>query len=113
EEFRERVRRRILSLRDTGISNPPMEQRWLRLDGSPGRGEGGSGRVPWEGGYANQVILRDIAARKEAEERQRFLLHELNHRVKNTLTTVQSLASQTLRNAPSLQEFRRTLINRP
>src|SRR5215203_1389721 len=112
EEFRERVRRRILSLRDTGISNPPMEQRWLRLDGSPVEVEVVSARVPWEGGHANQVILRDIAARKEAEERQRFLLHELNHRVKNTLTTVQSLASQTLRNAPSLKEFGQKFMDR-
>ena len=112
EEFRKRVRRRILSLRDTGISNPPMEQRWLRLDGSPVEVEVVSARVPWEGGYANQVILRDIAARKEAEERQRFLLHELNHRVKNTLTTVQSLASQTLRNAPSLKEFGQKFMDR-
>ena len=30
-----------------------------------------------------------------------LLIHELNHRVKNTLATVQSIAFQTLRNAPS------------
>jgi PAS domain S-box-containing protein len=105
EEFRDAVRRRIASLRDTGGPNPPMEQRWLRLDGTPVEVEVVSARVPWEGGFANQVILRDIAARKAAEERQRFLLHELNHRVKNTLTTVQSLAAQTLRHAASPEDF--------
>jgi signal transduction histidine kinase/CheY-like chemotaxis protein len=41
----------------------------------------------------------DVTARKEAEERQRLLLDELNHRVKNTLAAVQSIASQTLRGA--------------
>jgi two-component sensor histidine kinase len=38
------------------------------------------------------------AALKEKD----LLIGELNHRVKNTLTTVQSIASQTLRNASSL-----------
>ena len=37
----------------------------------------------------------------EAENRQRILLDELNHRVKNTLATVQSIAKQTLRNSES------------
>jgi PAS domain S-box-containing protein len=106
EEFREEVRRRIASLREPGAPpNRPMEQRWRRLDGSFVEVEVVSARVPWEGGNANQVILRDIAARKAAEERQDLLLHELNHRVKNTLATVQSLASQTLRNAGSLKDF--------
>ena len=34
---------------------------------------------------------------READARQNLLMHELNHRVKNTLATVQSLAWQTLR----------------
>jgi PAS domain S-box-containing protein len=42
-------------------------------------------------------ILRDITDRKRAEEQQRLLLHELNHRVKNTLTVVQGLAHQTFK----------------
>ncbi len=33
-------------------------------------------------------------------ERQRLLLNELNHRVKNTLATVQAIVSQTLRSTP-------------
>lgn len=35
----------------------------------------------------------------KAQRRQRLLLDELNHRVKNTLATVQSIAAQTFRNA--------------
>jgi two-component sensor histidine kinase/PAS domain-containing protein len=42
-------------------------------------------------------MLVDISERKRAEEKQQKLLNELNHRVKNTLATVQSLARQTLR----------------
>jgi PAS domain S-box-containing protein len=39
----------------------------------------------------------DITELKRAEERLRLLVHELNHRVKNTLATVQAIASLTLR----------------
>lgn len=50
-------------------------------------------------------MLVDITDRKQAENRQRVLIDELNHRVKNTLATVQSLASQTARHAESLPDF--------
>lgn len=43
------------------------------------------------------IEVRNISEEKLAEERQRLLLNELNHRVKNTLATVQSLAWQTFR----------------
>jgi PAS domain S-box-containing protein len=42
-------------------------------------------------------IARDVTDRREAEERQKALVDELNHRVKNTLATVQALAAQTIR----------------
>jgi PAS domain S-box-containing protein len=51
-------------------------------------------------------IIEDISERKAAEagrlayeEHLKLLVNELNHRVKNTLTTVQSMAAQTLRGA--------------
>jgi len=44
-----------------------------------------------------QAAQREIAERTRAEEHQRLLINELNHRVKNTLATVQSLAAQTRR----------------
>ena len=50
-----------------------------------------------DGGVA--VSLRDITERKQAERQQRLLVHELNHRVKNALATVQAIATQSLRNA--------------
>lgn len=48
----------------------------------------------------------DITARKQMEEHRTLLINELNHRVKNTLATVQSFASQTLRNAKSMADAR-------
>ena len=47
----------------------------------------------------------DISEAKAGEIRQRVLLRELNHRVKNTLATVQALASQTVRHAREPGEF--------
>jgi two-component sensor histidine kinase len=43
------------------------------------------------------VIFNDITERKRHEQHQRLLLNELNHRVKNTLVTVQSMAMQSFR----------------
>ena len=57
---------------------------------------------------ALQGVMLDITARKTAEEQQQVLMHELTHRVKNTLAMVQAIANQTLRNAPSLQDGRET-----
>ena len=50
--------------------------------------------------------MQDISERKAAEQRQKLLMDELNHRVKNTLATVQSLASQTARSAHTPAAFR-------
>lgn len=50
-------------------------------------------------------VARDITERKRAEEMQRLLMGELNHRVKNTLATVQSIANQMARSIRSPSEF--------
>ncbi|WP_247279945.1 MULTISPECIES: HWE histidine kinase domain-containing protein [unclassified Bradyrhizobium] len=57
-------------------------------------------------------MLVDISERKQAENAQKVLIDELNHHVKNTLATVQSLASQTARHATDLQEFLPTFTGR-
>ena len=41
------------------------------------------------------ILFSDITERRRHEEQQQFLLSELNHRVKNTLVTVTSIANQT------------------
>ena len=50
-------------------------------------------------------VVLDITDIKEAEQRQRLLFDELNHRVKNTLAIVQALALQTLQTRPQPDEF--------
>jgi len=57
------------------------------------------------------AIVEDISERKASEaaaraheEHLKLLINELNHRVKNTLTTVQSMAVQTLRGAVDPEE---------
>ncbi|MBV1799863.1 PAS domain-containing protein [Siccirubricoccus sp. G192] len=82
------------------------QQLWLRVLGFPMRDAGG--RVVRIGGFA-----RDATQRKAAEQRQRLLIGELNHRVKNTLATVLSLARQTARRgrgAEFLEDFQARLM---
>jgi two-component sensor histidine kinase len=57
-------------------------------------------------------VMADMVELKEHEKRQRFLLDELNHRVKNTLASVQSIAAQTMKNAASVEDFRDTFVPR-
>lgn len=51
-------------------------------------------------------ILRDRTEGKRAQEHRNLLMAELNHRVKNTLASIQSIATQTIRNSISLDEFK-------
>ncbi|GAA0867681.1 hypothetical protein GCM10009116_01460 [Brevundimonas basaltis] len=53
-------------------------------------------------------MLVDISDRKAAEARQKVMIDELNHRVKNSLATVQSLALQTVQHADGLEDFATT-----
>jgi PAS domain S-box-containing protein len=48
----------------------------------------------------------DITERKRAEEHQKLLVGELNHRVKNTLAIVQALAQQSFRDGRSVEACR-------
>lgn len=48
----------------------------------------------------HEAAQREIEHRKRAEESKELLLHEIKHRVKNTLATVQAIATQSFRQAP-------------
>ena len=50
-------------------------------------------------------VARDISSRKEVEKSQQLLLGELSHRVKNTLATVQAIATQSLRRSREPADF--------
>jgi PAS domain S-box-containing protein len=51
------------------------------------------------------VTLTEITERKHAEEHQATIAAELNHRFKNMLSLVQSLAAQTVRSSETLENF--------
>jgi two-component system, chemotaxis family, CheB/CheR fusion protein len=62
-----------------------------------------------------QLVLestRDITERKAWEDRQRMLLRELGHRVRNTLTVVQAVAHQTFRRVPGYERALRLFEGR-
>ena len=65
-------------------------------------------------GCAQRVIGVDIdiTERKCAEERQRVLVAELDHRVKNALATVSAVVSQTLDASSSMADFATALDGR-
>ncbi|OWV73803.1 regulator [Rhizobium sp. R339] len=57
-------------------------------------------------------ILRDRTEQRESEERQRVLMHELSHRIKNTLAVVQAITNQSFRSAASMEEAERSIRSR-
>ena len=65
------------------------------------------------------ILLTTFASSKEAlaqqardKERQKMLINELNHRVKNTLATVRAITSQSLRTAISTEHAERAIDSR-
>jgi two-component system CheB/CheR fusion protein len=58
------------------------------------------------------VTFVDVTSIVQAEQHQRLLVDELNHRVKNMLTVVISMAKQTVRGSKSLKEFSETYMGR-
>jgi PAS domain S-box-containing protein len=77
---------------DVRIRRHDGAYRWHRMAAVPLKRE--DGEV-----YAYVGTATDIDDMRRAEERHRLLINELNHRVKNTLTTVQAIAAQTFRGA--------------
>ena len=67
----------------------------------------GSGNV--EGAVLTFI---DVTGLANAEEQQRVLVAELNHRVKNMLTVVISIATQTLKRANNAEAFGQTFLDR-
>lgn len=54
-------------------------------------------------------VVRDLTQRRESQERQTLLIRELNHRVKNTLASVQSIAHHTFKSTGDPMAFSEAL----
>jgi len=87
------------------VKQPDGSWRWLSAWGLVEFAGQGADRKP----VAIAGASRDLSERKRAEETQLLLVNELNHRVKNTLATVQSLVVQTLRGAADLGAARKAI----
>ena len=100
------------SFDDTSTGNPEMEIRrkdgsacWVSLFVNP---------VPDERGRVVQhfVSMEDITHHKQAQRDAAMMIDELNHRVKNTLATVQSIVTQTLRSSEDPMVVREAIETR-
>ncbi len=105
------------ALDPTGDGRYDVEYRVKQRDGS-WRWLSAWGLVEFEGYGSDRKPVaivgasRDLTELKKAEELQRLLVNELNHRVKNTLAAVQSIAVQTLRGATDFPSARQSLDGR-
>lgn len=90
------------------------DQRFRRADGMVREGEWYCTALQGFGSEAGSAMLSmiDVTERRRAEQTQRLLIGELNHRVKNTLATVQAIASQGLRHARSPKYFQEAFTGR-
>ena len=70
--------------------------------------------VPFDDGGKPAILAvgRDITERKSTEERQAFLMAELDHRVRNSLASIQSMALLTGRTAATKEEYAEKLQGR-
>ena len=69
-------------------------------------------RTPDSASDGTIVTFVDVTSIVRAEQHQRLLVDELNHRVKNMLTVVISIATQTIRHAGTLGDFERNFMGR-
>jgi len=60
----------------------------------------------------SRAFASALTAVRERDERQKLLMNELNHRVKNTLATVQAVALHTRSGAGTVEEFHTALEGR-
>jgi two-component system CheB/CheR fusion protein len=58
------------------------------------------------------AAILDISERKRAEAQQQVLLHELQHRVKNIITTISALATRMMRGTENVAQFSEAFLGR-
>lgn len=91
----------LLRWKDDG----PLEERFLDFVYQPIRNE--------QGKVTNIFVQgSDVTERVRAEIHQKLLINELNHRVKNTLASIQSIVTQTLRGVQTKDEASKAISAR-
>ncbi len=80
------------------IVRPDGAVRWIRDNSFPIRDA--SGRITRAAG-----IAEDVTEQRQAQTRQQLMMRELDHRVKNNLAVVMSIAQQTAASSDSMDEF--------
>ena len=88
------------------------EVQGLRKDGTTFPVDLGVSEVMLDGRGVFIGIARDISERKREEERQRLLIAELDHRVKNTLASVVAVMERSRPGAQSIDAFMDSLQGR-
>jgi PAS domain S-box-containing protein len=116
ERFRAIHGKHVDAFAQTGVSSRVMGElsalTALRGDGNEFPIEASISQAKVDDRTLFTVILRDITERMRHDERRETLVSELNHRVKNTLAVVQSLARQTLATVSGLDAFEQAFIVR-
>ena len=113
EDDRVRLEAAIMAARDTAtdfelefrVRTPAGETRWLMARARPHIG------VDDTVSSLSGIII-DLTDSKRNEEQRHILTAELKHRVKNSMATVQSIVTQSLRNAESIGEARSVISAR-
>lgn len=97
-----------------GLPNSGAEVLYRRKDGSEFWSAVFISPVRDEDGHIVQYFasLVDLTRHKQNEVQSRMLIDELNHRVKNTLSTVQSIVRQTLRTSSDPRAIRESIESR-
>lgn len=83
----------------------PEGWRWMLVNAKP--------RIDASGAFLGYVgMAMDLTEQKTAQVHQQLLINELNHRVKNTLSSIQSIARQTLRSDEVAPHAREQFVDR-
>ncbi len=109
---RQEIDARIRILHEERQSVPPLEYRLTRLNGEEVYVEFASAPITYEDGPAALVVLRDVTERRRAFERQRVLMSEIDHRVRNNLSTILSIAQSSIGSSTTLAEFGESFTGR-
>ncbi len=98
----------------TGDGHIDMEYRLLPREGKPMRWIHAIADCHFVDGRAMRLVgtVQDVTDRRSSEERTKLLMRELEHRVKNTLTTIIAVVKMSGRTATDIASYARTIEDR-